>query len=158
MRLCLTVGLPASGKSTWLRAQGISALSSDSLRALLTGDETNQSINRLVFRTLRHLCAARLHAGAPETWIDSTALSRWERRCWLRWAELHDCPVHCVYFAIPLNECLRRNAARPRQVPPAALEAMAARLSPPSLDEGFDSIRVVTLPEQSSGASPAAAT
>jgi predicted kinase len=143
MRLCLTAGLPASGKSTWLREQALPALSSDTARALLTGDETNQNINRLVFRTLRRLCAARLAAGAAETWIDSTALTLWERRCWIRWAELHGCTIECAFFDVPLDECLRRNAARARIVPESALRAMAARLVPPSLDEGFDRVRVL---------------
>jgi len=143
MKLGLTVGLPASGKSTWLREQSLDALSSDRVRALLTGDETNQSINRLVFGTLRRLCEARLRAGAAETWIDSTALAPWERRCWIRWAELHGCEIECVYFDVPLEECLRRNAARERVVPESAMQVMAARLVPPSLDEGFDRIRLI---------------
>jgi predicted kinase len=143
MKLGLTVGLPGSGKSTWLREQGLPALSSDAVRALLTGDETNQNINRLVFRTLRRLCEARLEAGMAETWIDSTALAQWERRCWIRWAELNGCDIECVFFDVPLDECLRRNAARDRIVPASAMQAMAARLVRPSIEEGFASVRVV---------------
>jgi predicted kinase len=143
MLLGLTAGLPGSGKSTWLREQGLPALSSDAIRALLTGDETNQSINRLVFRTLRVLCEARLEAGAAQTWIDSTALSLWERRCWIRWAQLNGCPIECVFFDVPLEECLRRNQARARVVPEAAMQAMAARLVPPSEAEGFARVRLV---------------
>ena len=59
MRLVILVGLPASGKSTWLKRNRLPALSSDDVRELLTGDPTNQSINRLVFRTLRQLAQAR---------------------------------------------------------------------------------------------------
>lgn len=111
------------------------------MRALLAGDETEQSINRQVFSALREMLRRRLELRAPVTVIDSTAISPWERRCWIRMAELHDCEIEAVYFDIPLEECLRRNALRPRRVPEEAIRRMAARLQPPSLSEGFLRIR-----------------
>ncbi len=144
MRLVLTVGLPGSGKSTWLRERGVEAISSDGVRALLSGDETNQSLNRLVFRTMRQMAKARRLAGAQATYIDSTALTKWERRCWVRWAELNDCEVEVVLFEVELEECLRRNAARARVVPEDALRRMAERMERPTLDEGFLKISTVS--------------
>lgn len=143
MRLYVLVGLPGSGKSTWLERNRKPSLSSDALRALLSGDESNQRINGLVFATLRTLVRARLEAGCEETWIDSTALSRRERRCWIRLAEMHGCPVEAVFFDTPAELCRVRNASRERKVPTDALERMAGRLSPPSLDEGFDRVTVI---------------
>ncbi|HEY3443799.1 MAG TPA: AAA family ATPase [Paludibaculum sp.] len=137
MRLVVLVGLPASGKSTWIQQQGVFALSSDEVREMLSGDVTDQSMNRLVFQTLRQLAEARVRAGADVTYIDSTALTPWERRCWVRFAELHDCTVEAVFFDVPLEECKRRNAARDRVVPEQVMDRMAARLVAPSLDEGF---------------------
>ncbi len=67
MRLVILVGLPASGKSTWAQEKGLPVLSSDAVRQLLTGDPTHQGVNRLVFRTLRQLAAARMEAGMPVT-------------------------------------------------------------------------------------------
>lgn len=142
MRLVLMVGLPGSGKTTWLRERGLSAISSDSVRAMLTGDETDQSLNRLVFRTMRHMARARLEAGAEITYIDATALTRWERRCWVRFAELNGCDVEAVIFEAPLEECLRRNAARERVVPREAMERMAQRWERPTLAEGFSKISI----------------
>ncbi|MBI4892404.1 MAG: AAA family ATPase [Acidobacteria bacterium] len=143
MRLVLTVGLPGSGKSTWLRGQGVEAISSDGVRALLSGDETNQSLNRLVFRTMRQMAKARMLAGAEVTYIDSTALTKWERRCWVRFAELNDCEVEVVFFEVDEEECLRRNAGRARVVPEDVLRRMAARMERPSVDEGF--LRISTI-------------
>jgi predicted kinase len=143
MRIYVLVGLPASGKSTWLARQGKPALSSDAIRALITGDEANQEHNRLVFSLLRSLVRARLSAGCTETWIDTTALTRRERRSWIRLAELLGCPVEAVFFDTPVQVCLARNAARDRIVPPAAMQRMASRLTPPTLDEGFDQITVI---------------
>lgn len=137
MKLVVLVGPPGSGKTTWLRAHGLEALSSDAVRGLLTGDETNQTVNREVFRTLRMLARMRKEAGAAVTYIDSTALTRWERRCWVRWAELNECEVEAVWFDVDVEECLRRNALRERVVPEEALRRMAARMEAPRVEEGF---------------------
>jgi predicted kinase len=145
MTLFVLVGLPGSGKTTWLQEKSLPALSSDELRARLTGDAANQENNRLVFATLRRLCEARLRAGCPETYIDSTALTLRERRCWIRWAELHGCRVEAVFFDVPVTVCAERNARRHRVVPEEAMARMAARLVPPRVVEGFAQVTVVRM-------------
>ncbi len=137
MRLVLTVGLPGSGKSTWLKKRKVPALSSDKIRHMLSGDETNQQINRLVFKTLRDLAKARADAGAKVTYIDATALSPWERRVWIRFAQLNNCEIEAIYFDVPVEECKRRNRKRTRVVPDDVIDRMAARMVPPDVEEGF---------------------
>lgn len=143
MRLYVLVGLPGSGKSTWLERNRKPSLSSDALRAALTGDESNQEQNRLVFAQLRALVRARLAAGCAETWVDSTALTRTERRCWIRLAEMHGCAVEAVFFDTSVEVCRARNSARQRRVPEEALERMARRMSAPRVEEGFDQVTVI---------------
>jgi len=146
MRLIVLCGLPGSGKSTWAAAQGKPVVSSDEIRRLLTGDATDQSVNRLVFHTMRRLLEAMLAAGAGEVIVDSTALTRHERRSWLRWAELHGCAAEVVYFDVPRPVCEARNAARDRVVPAAAMERLFNRLEPPRREEGFDRLTTAAAP------------
>jgi predicted kinase len=51
--------------------------------------------------------------------------------------------VEAVFFDVSLDVCLRRNALRSRVVPGEALAKMAAKLVPPSLEEGFARVTVV---------------
>lgn len=142
-RIVVLTGLPGSGKSTWLANNKLPSLSSDQVRLLLSDNEDNQAIHRLVFRTMRYLLRQRIAAGAPVTYIDATGLAPWERRPWIQWAILHDCAIEAVFFDTPLQECLRRNGLRPRVVPPEVIRKMAQRLVPPSQAEGFERVTVL---------------
>jgi predicted kinase len=136
-RVVLLVGLPGSGKSTWLRERGIIAISSDEVRRLLSGSAEDQSINARVFDTVRYLLRQRLETSQPVSFIDATNLTRWERAPYIAMAKEFDAAVDAVYFDVPLDECKRRNAARDRVVPDEAMDKLASKLEPPSVDEGL---------------------
>ena len=138
------VGLPGSGKSTWLGQIGVSAISSDSIRDLLIDDPTCQTIHGRVFSTVRFLLRNRLDLRRPVTYIDATNLTPEERRPYLEIGRAWQCEVEAVFLDIPLDLCLQRNAARARKVPEEAMRKMAAKLTPPSQDEGFTRISVVS--------------
>ena len=140
------VGLPACGKSTWAREQGIPALSSDALRELLADDATDQSIHRRVFAHVRALLRTRLAIGRPTTAVDATNLTPKERRPYIEIARRASARIEAVYFDIPVEECLKRNRRRARVVPTEAIHAMAIKLRRPSIAEGFARVRVVTAP------------
>jgi predicted kinase len=106
----------------------------------LIDDETNQTIHREVFATLRELLRRRLELARPLTFIDATNLTPKERRPYIKTAQLYNCEVEAVFFDIPPEVCKSRNAARDRMVPDHVIDAMFARLIPPTIDEGFDSI------------------
>jgi predicted kinase len=135
--------LPGSGKSTYVERAGGGGLSSDAIRHLLADDEGDQSIHAHVFQTLRYLLERRLEIGRAVTYIDATNLTPEERRPFLEIAQAHGCAVEAVFFDVPLEVCLERNARRQRVVPREALEKMAARLVPPTADEGFAQVVVV---------------
>lgn len=135
--------MPGSGKSTYLEKLGANALSSDEIRRLIADDPNNQSIHRRVFAVLRHLLKQRLELGRPASYIDATNLSPWERRAYLKLGQLYDCDVEAIFFDVSLEVCQQRNRERHRIVPAEALEQMAARLVPPSREEGFSKVKVI---------------
>jgi predicted kinase len=142
-RIVVLVGLPGSGKSTYLERQGITPLSSDLVRQLLADDATDQTIHARVFQCLRYLLRQRLAIGRPVTYVDATHLTPAERRPYVKIAQRYGCSVEALYFDVPLDVCLARNRGRSRVVPEEAVRAMAAKLVPPKVQEGFRRVTVV---------------
>jgi predicted kinase len=144
MRIVVLVGLPGSGKSTYLAQLGVTRLSSDVIRGLLADDETDQTVQDRVFQTLRYLLRQRLAIGRPLTCIDATNLTVEERRPYVGIGKSYGCDVEAVFFDVPLEVCRERNARRRRVVPEDVMAKMAARLAPPSVAEGFTRVTAIT--------------
>ncbi len=142
-RIVVLVGLPGSGKSTYAERRGVTAISSDLMRQLLADDATDQSIHARVFNCMRYLLRHRLAARRPVTYLDATHLTPEERKPYIDIARWYGCDVEALFFDVPLEVCMERNRGRARVVPEEAMHAMAAKLVPPSVDEGFSRVTVV---------------
>jgi predicted kinase len=144
----LAIGLPGSGKSSWLKRHNITPLSSDLLRALLFDDPTEQRFQDLIFSNLRSMLKARLIARRPMNYVDATNLSPHERSGWIKLAQDYGYEVQAVFFDVPLEVCLARNQRRERKLPEDAMRRMAGKLKQPTFEEGFSKITVVKVKQK----------
>jgi predicted kinase len=145
VKLVITVGLPGSGKSTYLARLGVNAISSDEIRRLIADDPHDQTMNARIFSVIRYLIRQRIAAGRPVTYVDATHLTPWERKPYLTLAQSYGCTLEALFFDVPVEICIARNQARERVVPEEAIRKMAQLMIPPSSEEGFAEItKIVT--------------
>jgi predicted kinase len=149
----LAIGLPGSGKSSWFKRNNITPLSSDMLRMLLFDDAQEQRFQDLVFSNLRSMLKARLIARRPLNYVDATNLTPHERHSWIKLAKNYGYEVQAVFFDVPVEVCLERNQRRDRVVDEDVMRRMAAKLKPPTFEEGFSKVTVVRVKKKEAEAS-----
>ncbi len=157
--LVVLVGAAGAGKST-LAGRLFAAseiLSSDELRAAVSGDPADQRATRRAFAILHREAGRRLAAGRLVV-VDSTNAERFARAALVRIAAAAHVPVVAIVIAAPPADVHARNVGRTgRTVPPAVVDRHLAGIGRLGADpagiaaalvaEGFAAARVLVAGE-----------
>jgi len=138
--LALTVGLPASGKSTWALSAGFDRnISLDDCRKALWGARSVQDGSGGIPALLlaqKALIAAAMARGRSIV-VHNTSHLKCHRMPLVEMARRAGYASRIVYFDVPLEECLRRNRLRSpeERVPEAVIREYAEKLEVPERGE-----------------------
>ncbi len=128
--LVILVGVSGSGKSTLAKkAFGEDSLiiSSDEIREELSGDASNQSVNKETF----DIFYKRIEEGMKakrQVIADATNLDKFSRAILYEIAKRNNVPVYALVFNVPLSVIKRQNEQRERRVPDYAIERMFEKM------------------------------
>lgn len=147
MTLHLPIAVPGSGKST-LAKQLIdggditrdSIVSPDGFRELLTGDRSNQRINKEVFDIVDKVVASRLREGL-DVFLDATNLTKDSRAKPVLLADHYDQPIIIYMWDQPRWLTIQRNEQRTHAVPSHVMDKMFYRLYQVNLAVEFPEIK-----------------
>ena len=145
--LYITVGLPGSGKSTYvknfIKDKEIEYLSSDSLRAVYGKSEEDQTVTPLVFGHIKRKVDEFLKDG-KNVLVDATSVNRKERSDYINTAKKYGAKVVAIVFKMDRQGLIDRNKKRGEQggrvVPDWVIDKMLNKFEEPSYDEGIDVI------------------
>ena len=122
--LVVLCGASGSGKSTLARKHfaPTEVVSSDQCRALVSDDETDQSVTAAAFELLHAIVDKRLEIGRL-TVVDATNTKPEDRMAFLELARRWDVLATAIVFDLPVAACLENNEQRrDRRTPPHAIK------------------------------------
>lgn len=134
--LYLTIGLPRSGKTTWVRRQNIPMVNPDSIRLAIHGKAFDLKHEDIVWWTAKIMVESLFIAGHKVVVLDATNVTKARRDRWIS----EDWDRTAVVFAEPNLELLKGRAV---ETPALAgvIDRMAKQFEPiTSPGERFESI------------------
>lgn len=143
-KLIIMVGLPASGKSTYLKRmyKGYTVISTDSIRKEVHGQEECQDKAQQIFN-LAYYRIEKALSNNENVVFDATNLRARNRKYLCKRFRLFTNDIVAEYINTPVNECIARDKQRSRTVGAEVIQRMAQTMSEPRLDEGFDLVHIV---------------
>ena len=140
----MMVGIPGSGKSTWIRdhvKQDWAVLSPDTILERRYNYEWTPERAAEAWAESYRLFGSLLLQGRTMVW-DATFISPIIRAAILHTSKGAGYRIEAVFCDTPVDVCVIRNASRDREpVPESTIHRMADNLVPPTEAEGFDRIQ-----------------
>ncbi|HEY9665526.1 MAG TPA: ATP-binding protein [Coleofasciculaceae cyanobacterium] len=143
------IGPPSSGKSTVAKQlvqliPSAQIVSTDTIRALLFGDERIQGEWSLIEKTAVQQIQNALSAGRPVIYDATNAKPEW-RRAMLKLVSADNVQWVGWHLQTPLELCKTWNRKRLRQVPEPVIEEFfqSLRNFPPQVSEGFVAVNTL---------------
>lgn len=146
--LTITVGPPASGKSTFAGKTGFEvAVCLDDFREALWGDRRIQDGPGATDALLAQQDAAIVKAMQEKksVIVHNTSILRQYRTPLIELAKKHGYRTQIVYFDTPADTCRLRNSLRKDRVPEAVMDSFFANAEPPAQDEADLVVRISEL-------------
>lgn len=139
----MTIGLPGSGKSTYVeKMNDVVVHSSDNIRQELFGDINDQTHNEEVFKTLFKRVLKDLNNGNNVV-FDATNINYKRRIEFLKSIKKVKCKKVALLFATPVIDCIKNNNQRDRKVPDDVIMRMYHNFYIPYYYEGWDNIQII---------------
>lgn len=140
--LWLCVGIPGSGKSTWIQEaimelKDATYVSRDEIRfSLVQENEDYFSKETEVFNKFANTIQQKIDLGIENIFVDATHLNERSREKILRRLKTKDYRICAVYFDVPIKICLERNGLRRGRacVPDQVIIDMYRTLTDPTTD------------------------
>ena len=146
--LIVTVGLPASGKTSWVKEfiednkdKTIDIISSDKIREEIFKDIGDQNHNNEVFDIMKRRTKESLSQGHVVVY-EATNISSKRRRALLKELKRYYDKAICLFKYKNLLNCLVDNENRKKRVPSDVVDRMYRNFEIPHKNEGFDEIIV----------------
>lgn len=145
----ILVGVPGSGKSTWLienRPKGAWVASTDNIISGLADDYgfTYSEIFTDTIRFAEKAMYARMEIAAKnglDLYVDRTNMTSWVRKRFIDILKPYGYEFECVVFPTPEPEEWKRRLDRPgKTIPQEAIDRMVNGYDEPTEQEGFKKI------------------
>jgi len=141
--ITLVVGMPRSGKSTWIinnKDKNDIVISNDWIRENILGNQYSDAANPVIW-TITDSCIRILLSQGVNVILDGINHTRYIRKLFLDIGKEYATETRIVYIDTPLAVCLERNKTNTK-LPPEKLIKMQGDLEVPTMYECDHFVRV----------------